>query len=271
MSDLHLPGYLSRVGLTGGDLHDRPRADRRSLRRLHAAHLAAIPFENLDVRLERPLRLDLESLQSKLVQRRRGGYCFEQNTLFAAVLRALGYSVRTLEARVRPPGAVVPLPRTHMVLEVEAEGEAWLADVGFGGDGPLYPVPLDGTVSGQPMAAYAVEREPGELYVLRIREEHEWRDLYAFLRTPALAVDFEVASHYTSTHPTSPFVNTLTVQHSTKSERVALRGRRLSERRGDAGTVRELSDSEIVDFIVSRLELDVTPEEVLRALGRAAP
>ena len=119
-----LDAYLHRVGDAGP-----VGPDLETLRRLQAAHLGAIPFENLDVRLGRPVGLDLASLQAKLVRRRRGGYCFEQNTLFAAVLRAIGFDLRTLEARVRPPGATSPLPRTHMLLRVDVGGDPWLADV----------------------------------------------------------------------------------------------------------------------------------------------
>jgi arylamine N-acetyltransferase len=98
-------------------------------------HVQAIPFENLDILLGRPILIDLDSVQAKLVAERRGGYCFEQNTLFAAVLRELGFAVTTLAGRVRlgAPEAV-PTPRTHMVLRVEFpdDGGPWLADVGFG-------------------------------------------------------------------------------------------------------------------------------------------
>ena len=93
-----LPAYLRRIGL-----YAVPPATRAGLAALHRAHACAIPFENLDILLGRAIRLDLPSLEAKLVSSRRGGYCFEQNTLFAAVLREVGFEVETLEARVRPP------------------------------------------------------------------------------------------------------------------------------------------------------------------------
>jgi len=263
-----LDAYLTRVGCP-----DVSRtADPATLRRLHAAHLGRIPFENLDVRLGRPGGLDLASLQGKMVARRRGGYCFEQNTLFAAALRTLGFAVDTLEARVRPPGAPGPLPRTHMLLAVQADGRSWLADVGFGGDGPLLPVPLDGEESQQPGGAYVVVEEPGGVRVLRRRggvagDDGAWSDLYAFTLTPALPVDFQVAHHYTSTFPRSPFVHTLTAQRTTAELRQVLRGRSYVEKRGAAQVQRELGDDEVVELLRDGLGLEVAPDDVRRALA----
>ena len=263
-----LDAYLARIGLP------RPAAaDVAALRRLHAAHLARIPFENLDVRLKRPVGLDLESLQAGLVRRRRGGYCFQQNTLFAAALAALGFEVDTLEARVRPPGAPGPLPRTHMVLRVTIEGAPWLADVGFGGEGPLYPVPLGGAPMDEPAGTYRIEEEPGRIeeepgvHVLRLGAGGTWRDLYAFTLAPALPVDYEVAHHYTSTHPRSPFVNTLTVQRTTPERRQMLRGRLYVEQAGERETRRELTDEEVVRLVIEEIGLDVPAEDVVRALS----
>lgn len=259
---LDLQAYLDRVGYAG-----TPAADLATLRDLHAAHAAAIPFENLDVRLSRPVGLDLASLQAKMVHRHRGGYCFEQNSLFAAALRAAGFTVDTLEARVRPPGATAPLPRTHMLLRVEADDRSWLADVGFGGDGPAYPVPLDGEESAQLGVRYAVRREEAGVHVLARSGGGERRDLYAFTLVSALPVDFEVAHHFTSTHPRSPFVNTLTVQRTTPELRQVLRGRTYVEQRGSGETRRELGDEEVVELVCGEIGLDVPAVDVLAALA----
>lgn len=259
---MDLNAYRSRVGLSS-----EPTPDLDSLEALHFAHVAAIPFENVDVRLGRPIRLDLDSLQSKLVARRRGGYCFEQNTLFAAVLREVGFSVDTLEARVRPRGATVALPRTHMTLHVEIDGRGWLADVGFGGEGPVRPVPLDGTVSEQLDGAYVVSQERGEVYVLRRQIDGEWNDMYAFGLTPALPVDFEVASYYTSTFPGSPFVSTLTAQRSAHGGRHILRGRTYTKRVGTEESMRVITEDEITGLLRDVFGLDVSEEEARRALG----
>jgi N-hydroxyarylamine O-acetyltransferase len=262
-SRLDLSAYLRRIGLEGAI----GEPDLEQLRRLQAAHLEAVPFENFDQRLGRPVLLDLASLQDKIVRRRRGGYCFEQNTLFAAVLRQLGYRVECLEARVRPLGASAPLPRTHMLLRVEIEGRAWLADVGFGVDGPFYPVPFAGETVAEPVGAYQIVPEGNGVLVLRGTTGGAWRDLYAFRVEPVLPVDFEIAHYYTATHPTSKFRQTLTVQRSLPKERHRLRGRNYEctgasiERRAD------LSDDEVCALINGVFELEVPIDEVRAALA----
>lgn len=259
---IDLDAYLRRVHLNG-----TVRPDLASLQALHLAHMAAIPFENVDVRLRRPIRLDLDSLQAKLVARRRGGYCFEHNTLFAAVLRQIGFEVETLEARVRPRGATVTLPRTHMTLKVELDGRAWLTDVGFGGDGPVQPVPLDGGLSGQWDGAFAVREERDGVHVLRREIDGGWHDMYAFTLRPALPVDFEVASYFTSTHPGSPFLNTLTAQRSEARERRMLRGRLYTVRISHQESVRDVTYEEVGVLLREEFHLDVTDEEARQAFG----
>src|SRR5262249_10311169 len=132
-----LDAYLRRIEYAG-----ERRPTRAALEAVHLAHATHIPFENLDILLGKPIRLDIASVQAKLVHGRRGGYCFEQNQLLAAALEAFGFPVTRLAARVRL-GATRVLPRTHMLLAVEVEGTRYLADVGFGGGGPLLPLPLD--------------------------------------------------------------------------------------------------------------------------------
>jgi len=259
---LNLDAYFERIGYSG------PReASLETLAALHTAHIGAIPFENVDVLLGRPIRLDLASLQAKLVGGHRGGYCFEQNTLFAAVLRHLGFLVTTLEARVRPPGATRTLPRTHMVLQVEFPDRAVLADVGFGGDGPLRPVELDGRVSEQGGDAYRVVEE-GAVRVLQIRRPDGWRDLYAFISDEALPIDFEVANHYTSTWPESPFVTTLTVQLSLPDERRILRGRTLTVRRGGIEAIHDVEDHDLLPLLRESFGLDL-PDDTVNSMLEA--
>src|SRR5438093_5660882 len=133
---LDLDAYLERIGYVGP-----LEPTWRVLEDLHLAHATHIPFENLDILLGRSIRLDLESLQAKLVKAKRGGYCFEQNLLFAAVLESLGFALTRLAARVRYRTDRL-LPRTHMALLVHLDGTHWLADVGFGAEGLLLPLPF---------------------------------------------------------------------------------------------------------------------------------
>lgn len=262
-----IAAYCERVGYLG-----ERTVGLSLLRALHLAHLGAIPFENIDVRLGRGVALDLETLQDKLVRRRRGGYCFEQNGLFAAILRALGFEVATLEARVRPPDATRVLPRTHMVLRVSLGDRSYLADVGFGGDGPLTPVPLDGEVSEQADGDYRVTTDSSEIRVLRRRGAGGWQDLYAFSLLPALPVDFEVANHYTATHPDSVFRNRLTVQRSLPGERRILRGSDYLVRRGHEETHREIRSAELESLLERAfgLQLSASDRRALKAVSETA-
>ena len=231
-----LDAYLAR---TGAAPPLAPSAE--VLAELHRTHVATIPFENLDILLGRPIRLDLESLQAKMVAGRRGGYCFEQNTLFRAALERVGFGVTSLAARVRA-GATSVRPRTHMVLLVDLPRGAAVADVGFGADGLVEPLPL---VAGSERWVGAIGhrlRREGESWVLEGNIAGEWSDLDAFTLEPQYPVDFEMANHFTSTYPQSPFVNNLTAQRSWPEKRIILRNRDLVVREGrgaEATTVRD--------------------------------
>lgn len=125
MAEIDLDLYFERVG------YDGPRtATLETLRSLHALHPAAIAFENIDPLMKRPVPLDLGALSNKLIDEKRGGYCYEQNTLFAAALRSLGFSVSTVAARAQygPPSGVVRA-RTHMVLRVDLPEGLHICDV----------------------------------------------------------------------------------------------------------------------------------------------
>lgn len=257
--DLDLAAYLARIGF-GGD--PEPRLD--ALFALHFAHATTIPFENLDIQMGLPIRLDLASLQDKLVRRRRGGYCFEQNTLFLAVLKTVGFEAIPCEARVRL-GAPELLPRTHMLLLVRLDEAFWLCDVGFGGEGLLWPVPLDGEVHGQFRNAYRVIPER-HLQVLQSRHGEGWIDLYAFQPEPQFSVDFEVANHFTSTHPESRFVKTLTAQLPGPEVRRILRNRAYAELRGEAVEGRELSLDELIPTLREAFGIEVPPGARFQAL-----
>jgi N-hydroxyarylamine O-acetyltransferase len=227
---LDLASYMSRVEYTG---ELRPSVE--CLHALHLAHATHVPFENIEVLLRRPMPLDLESLWRKLVVDRRGGYCFEQNTLFAAVLEQVGFRVRRLAARVRM-GAAGVRPRLHMLLAVEADGRQWLADVGFGGDALLYPVAwLPGETSTQFAWKYRLVEEPSE-YVLQTWRADGWVDLYSFTMEEQHAADYEVANFYTSAHPESFFRAQLMVHVPGPEVRVTLVNRRLIERRPEGAT-----------------------------------
>jgi len=235
---LDLEAYLARIGYSS-----RLQPDHAVLEAIHLAHATHIPFENLDILLKRPIRLDLSSLQAKLVTGRRGGYCFEQNLLFSAVLQRLGFSVTQLAARVLYRNRR-NLPRTHMLLRVDVEGTSWLADVGFGIEGLLLPVPFGGAREVHQFAWTYRAVEAGGEWILQSLRNETWTDLYSFSLEPCLAVDFEPANHYTATHPDSRFVRTLTAQLPTPEVRYMLRNRELVLDRGATVTRRVLADDD---------------------------
>ena len=233
-----LDAYLQRIGYAGP-----LRPDHATLRALHLAHATHIPFENLDILLGRPIRLDVGHLQAKLVAGRRGGYCFEQNLLLAAALAAVGFSVTRLAARVRYRAHRI-LPRTHMLLRVEADGTAWIADVGFGIEGLMLPLPFEaGRESRQFNWTYRVADDAGVRVVQTLREG-AWKDLYAFTLEPQEDADLEMANFYVSTHPESRFVQTLTAQLLTPEAKYLLRNRELTVDDGTRSTSRMLEDDD---------------------------
>ncbi len=244
--ELDLDAYLRR---TGARAPLAPSAE--ALSDLQRAHLGAIPFENLDILLGRPILLDLGSLQDKLVGARRGGYCFEQNTLFRAVLERLGFTVTSLAARVRA-GATGVRARTHMLLQVELSEGLFVSDVGFGADGPIRALPLEeGREHWVGPAGHRLRQEGG-LWVLEGNTDGQWSDLYAFTLEPQHPVDFDVANHYTSTHPRSAFVNSLTAQHLWPERRVILRNRDLTIREGRVTETTTIRDPEHLLEVLER-------------------
>ena len=247
---LDLPAYLRRIEYAGERKPSRPVFEA-----LHQAHVTHIPFENLDILLGRAIALDLVSLQAKLVAGRRGGFCFEQNLLFAAVLRAFGFTVTQLAARVRL-GADTLRARTHMTLQVEVDGALWLADVGFGAAGPLRPVPQGGDVSRQNAWSFRIAYEGG-LSLLQSSHGGSWEDLYLFSQEPQHRVDYELACHYTSTHPSSKFTQVATAQRIAPEVRFTLRDRDYSEDRGGEIMRRTLADDdEVLDVLADIFGLE---------------
>lgn len=254
---MDVEAYLRRIGYEG-----EAKPGLETLRALHRAHVAAIPFENLEIMLGRPVLLEPAALQDKMVRRRRGGYCYEQNLLFAAVLERIGFSVRGHGARVRA-GASTTRPVTHMLLGVEADGEWWHCDVGFGGDGLIEPVPLrTGVDVRQGEWRFAVEGEEDDVRVLRTEGPDGWFDLYAYTTARCLPVDYVVMNHYTSTHPRSPFIRRPVLQRAAFDVRRRLVGSQLTLTRPD-GTAeeRDVPVSELRDTIVREFGIELGDDD----------
>ncbi len=214
-----LDRYLARIGLS----HSGDTAP--TLRQLHRAHVASIPFENLDPLVGIPVDIDPDAIADKLVDSRRGGYCFEHNLLFKAALEALGASVEPILARTRNGMAPLPAPPlTHLLLRVHYEGAAWHADVGFGHGTLLEPIPFgpDGPHE-QSGWVWRVQAEGQRTLVLQTQTPTGWRDLYAFTPEPSPPIDIELSNWYICMHPRSRFVTRLLVtEHGADGSRTTL-------------------------------------------------
>jgi N-hydroxyarylamine O-acetyltransferase len=264
---LDLDAYFGRVGYAG----DRtPTLD--TLAALHALHPTAIPFENLDTLRGAPIRLDVESLQRKLVFERRGGYCFEQNLLFMNVLTALGFRVIGLSARVlwdRTDDA--PRPRTHMALLVPLKGEYYVCDVGFGGLTMTGPLLLTAEAEQRtPHETFRIARDGAE-YAPQASVRGEWRSLYSFDLQQQLQTDIEVLNFFVAQHPESPFKSRLMAARRDGNRTLKLRDAELTiQHRGGAREQRQLhSVPELRGVLGELFRIDVPSDAALdAALGK---
>jgi N-hydroxyarylamine O-acetyltransferase len=210
--------YAARIGYDGDF-----SASLETLRTLHRLHPQAIAFENLAPLAGEVPALELPALERKLLGQRRGGWCFEHNVLFQAVLREVGFPVTGLAARVlwgaRPQSDA---PRSHMLLSVEVDGKPWLVDVGFGGLTLTAPLRLvAGEVQDTPHESFVLRQE-GDGYSLRALLPQGEAALYRFDLAPQLPVDYACVNWYLATHPSSPFIKGLFAARSVDGGRHAL-------------------------------------------------
>jgi N-hydroxyarylamine O-acetyltransferase len=236
VTSFDLDGYLARIGWTG------PRdATYRTMAGVLRAHMTRIPFENLDVLLGRGIQIDPDSVYAKLVAARRGGYCFEHGTLLQAALLRLGFSPVVHAARVilmRPRNEA---PLTHMFLTVRFDDARYVLDPGFGGHGPLVPVPLTGTETRDQGDVHRMVRR-GDEWVLETQIDGTPTPLWCSTLEAAEPVDFVMANHFVSTFPTSIFVTNLMLRAIRGDERVSVMNRALT-RRDDRGEKKQVLES----------------------------
>jgi N-hydroxyarylamine O-acetyltransferase len=256
--DLH--AYLQRIAWRG-DVS--PTYD--TLAALLRSHMAAIPFENLDVLLGRRVRLDLEGVQDKLVRRRRGGYCFEHGTLFAAALEHIGFAPVRHTARVVVFAPRTQSPRTHMILTLALAEGTFVLDPGFGALAPRVPVPLiDGAEVRVGEEVHWMARDEGQ-WVLRTRADGKDVDCWVSPLDRDNLVDFEVGNHYTSTHPASTFVNRIMLRALTEDGRVGVMNRDLTIWRGGKRTASQIADrSELRQVLIRYFGFDLPEVEQMR-------
>ncbi len=259
--DFDIDAYLARISLSVAG-----PPSLALLRQVISGHSASIPFENLDIVLGRPIRLDIASLQAKLVDSRRGGYCFEQNTLLRAALERMGFGVTGLMARViRGAPANTITPRTHMLLRVDLPEGPFLADVGFGNLTPTAPLSL---LNSAPQSTehedYRLQSLEGET-LLQARLGDVWKDVYQFSDAPSYPIDHEVANWFTSTYPNGLFTaNVISARPGPAKQRTTLFNQHVTARDSDHRAERKTvgSASELDLSLRSHFGIALTADEV---------
>jgi N-hydroxyarylamine O-acetyltransferase len=235
---LDTAAYLERINYRGP-----LEATAETLRRLHVAHLLAVPFENLSIHAGEPIVLDDEALFDKVVARRRGGFCYELNGLFARLLRELGFEVEMLSAGVSGGDGGFGPEFDHMALLVKLE-ERWLADVGFG-DSFVEPLRLDERgEQRQGTRSFRVEEEGDRLILSKRDEGGEWVAQYRFSLTPHVYADYAEMCRHHQTSPESHFTQGRVCTRLTPEGRVTLSRLRLINTDADGRRERELSDGQ---------------------------
>lgn len=225
MENAYLSGYLQRIGFEG-----EPAPTWQVLRELHQRHVTTIGFENLASVMGQVVPLDIASIYTKLVERKRGGFCFEHNLLLAHVLRAIGFPVTQLAARREwqvPQGAV--MPRTHMILKVEAEGKPYIVDGGFGGQTLAQPIHFTmNEPQATPCGENRVIQGDNGLFLMQVKTGDEWRSIYSFDMQVQHLIDYEVSNWFICAHPDSHFRKDLIASAVGEGMRYALLNNRFT-------------------------------------------
>ncbi|MDX2303314.1 MAG: arylamine N-acetyltransferase [Microscillaceae bacterium] len=236
VSQLHkldIEAYFRRIAFDG-----ERKADLKTLRLIHYLHPQYIPFENLNSFLGLPVDLNMDAIEQKLVFNSRGGYCFEHNLLLMEVLKALGFQVKGLAARVQwnlPEDLVSP--RGHMLLLVELDNRRLLVDVGFGGLTLTSPLSLDIAWDQQTThGTFRILNQNQDVFTLQVNLQGEWKTMYTFSLEEQFWVDYKVSNWYISTHPDSHFTYMLIAGLCTPDRRYALRNNQLSVHFSDGVT-----------------------------------
>lgn len=218
---LDVPSYLARINYSG------PAApDSTTLRALHRAHLLTVPFENLDIAAGRKIVLDEGAILSKVVEQRRGGFCYELNVAFAALLRALEFRVTLLSARVSGDQGKESPEFDHLALRVDLD-EPWLVDVGFG-ESFLEPLLMEPrTEQFDPAGTFRLQQVEERLQLDQAKSDGRWKAQYSFSLEPHDLIDFAARCHFHQTSPDSHFTQNRICTRATPNGRVTLSGMKL--------------------------------------------
>ena len=259
---MQISDYLNRIGLSAA-----PTPTREALQNLQDHHMRHVPFENLDVLLGRPLNLLPDALFNKIVTRRRGGYCFELNSLYAYLLAEIGFDPVPMMARVwlREPSDTPP--RTHLVNRVKIDGEDWISDVGFGGRAARVPLKIaDGYEVDDGDGPSRIIEDAVFGYRVQRFQEKKWSDQYTVETAPAHMSDILAGNHWTENHPSSHFRHGIGVGLFTPEGRTSFYGGILTHRGREVKTQSVNGIADVTELLEQRfgLNLNMTKEERAR-------
>ena len=249
--------YFERIGLAPDQAL---KLDFEFLKLLHYQHFTSVPYENLDILNGTPISLKVDDIYNKVVTRRRGGYCFELNCLFCALLNQLGFSTVNFLARFLLNESDVPI-RRHRVIGVKLEGKTYICDVGTGRQAPRYPLELtENLVQEQFGETYKFVKEDFLGWVLLELHKGEWQKVYSFTEEPQHEVDFIPPSFYCEKHPASPFNKTMIISLKTKTGRKTINDKEYKEFQGDEVVLikPDLSDEELNRILKDEFSIQFT-------------
>ncbi|GAB2988082.1 arylamine N-acetyltransferase [Cyclobacterium sediminis] len=261
LDKLSMKAYFDRIGYRG-----EAELNLETVKDLHALHPEAIPFENIDPLIGVPVDLSLDRVFNKLVEQGRGGFCFEQNILFGAVLRTLGFNIVGLSARVFweiEEGEI--RPRDHMLLLLDLNGVSFLLDVGFGSASFSAPLVLNHKdIQDTGYNQYRISLVSG-FYYLEILIKDSWRLMHRFGLEHQMLADYEVVSWYLCTHPQSLFIKDLMVAKSFSEGRYALHNNQFTVHKKEGESVKQKLQSvkEIIDILEDKFAIKLPKGEKL--------
>jgi N-hydroxyarylamine O-acetyltransferase len=253
--------WLTRIGYSGSL---SPTLD--TLNRLILAHSHSISYETLDIMLGCPPKLDVAALQAKMIAGGRGGYCFEQNMLFRAGLRSLGYRITSLQGRVVRGMAIdAPRPAIHMLLQVELPEGLHLADVGFGNLAPTCALLLNPLVEQEtPHEAMRFIDVGGEL-TLQAQLKHGWEHIYRVIPYPRYDGEYEIVNWYTGTHPDTPYQgNIIVAKPGSNRTRITMYNARVTVRDAEGRADKRWleRDSDYHDVLRGEFGLNLSDQQI---------
>ena len=253
--------WLQRIGYSGP-----VTPTLETLNRLIFAHAHSIAYETLDIMLGRPPKLDVPTLQRKIISNKRGGYCFEQNMLFRAGLRSVGYSLTSLQGRVVRGLAIdAPRPAIHMLLKVELPEGSYLADVGFGNLAPTSALLLAPQIEQEtPHEVMRFIDVGGEL-TLQARFKDDWHHIYRVIPYPRYDSEYEITNWYTATHPETPYQgNIIVAKPGPSRSRITMYNSRVTIRDADGRAEKRwlVHEREFKDVLCGEFGLNMSDREI---------